>query len=109
MAMVWPWDISYDTGAFECSVPLEKVSSGGSLYVQLFVKEEDSVSREKVENLEMPGEDAMFAMGWLVSVPEKAEGGLLATELAGAGAGAVQRAASRCPAGAISDGAHRAR
>jgi hypothetical protein len=49
------------------------------------VKEEDSVSREKVDNLDMPGEDAIFAMGWLVSVPEKAEGGLLATELAGAG------------------------
>ena len=81
VAMVWPWEIAYDTGAFECTVPLEKVASGGSLYVQIFVKEEDSVPREKVENLEMPGDDAICGMGWLLSIPQKAEGGLLATEL----------------------------
>lgn len=84
VAMVWPWDIAFDTGAFECSVPLEKFGSGGNLYIQIYAKEGDNVSREKEVNLQMPGKDAIVAMGWQVSIPEKAEGGLLA-ELSVAG------------------------
>ena len=61
------------------AVPLEKVASGGSLYVQIFVKEEDSVPREKVENLRC---STTPFVAWGGSSPfPKGRGGLLATEL----------------------------
>mmetsp|Transcript_17132 Transcript_17132/g.44529 ORF Transcript_17132/g.44529 Transcript_17132/m.44529 type:complete len:938 (+) Transcript_17132:131-2944(+) len=79
LLLMWPWNIDYaGDGSFSITLnmsTLAKQPTAGALYVQIFVKEDpDSIPRDRVEGVEVPGEDTVCAAGWVLKLIGDADG-----------------------------------
>ena len=81
MALIWPWEMGYndEEATFSFNVDLTglaKKPNSGSLYVQVFLRDEpDDIPRESTEGVEVPGDKAICAVGWVLKILEGASGG----------------------------------